>query len=97
MENNSQDTGLIRRRLLISGRVQGVWFRDSCSAEARENGVFGWVRNTPNGAVEAVFEGAPEDVERLIEWSKSGPTHAVVESVEVEIEEHEGLSEFWIK
>jgi len=47
--------------------------------------------------VEAVFEGAPEDVERLIQWSKNGPTHAVVESVEVEIEEHEGLSEFWIK
>ena len=97
MAQNSQESGLIRRRLLISGCVQGVWFRDSCSEQARANGVFGWVRNTPNGAVEAVFEGSPDDVDRLIEWSKTGPTHAVVESVEVEIEEHEGLSAFSIK
>ena len=97
MAQNSQDSGLIRRRLIISGRVQGVWFRDSCSKQAQENAVCGWVRNTSDGGVEAVFEGEPEAVERLIEWSKTGPTHAVVESVEVEIEEHEGLSAFSIR
>lgn len=59
--------------------------------------MFGWVRNTPDDAVEAVFEGAPADVERLIEWSKRGPSQAVVDSVEVAIEEPEGLSAFWIK
>ena len=97
MGNETPESLLIRRRVLISGRVQGVWFRDSCREQAREHRVFGWVRNTPDNAVEAVFEGTRADVERLIEWSKRGPVQAVVESVEVEIEEPEGLNSFWIK
>ena len=97
MSDETANSALIRRRVLISGRVQGVWFRDSCCEQARENRVFGWIRNTPDDAVEAVFEGATADVERLIEWSKRGPSQAVVDSVEVAIEEPEGLSAFWIK
>lgn len=97
MADETANSPLIRRRVLISGRVQGVWFRDSCCEQARERSVFGWVRNTPDDAVEAVFEGALADVEGLIEWSKRGPSQAVVDSVEVEIEEPEGLSAFSIK
>jgi acylphosphatase len=77
---------VVRRHVLVSGRVQGVWFRDTCSRQARAAGVTGWVRNTPDGRVEAVFEGEPEAVEQMVTWCRHGPPRAVVTGVEVKDE-----------
>ena len=79
------------------GRVQGVFFRDSVRQRAQSHGVAGWVTNRSDGAVEAVFEGKPDDVERLVEFAKSGPRHAEVESVDVRDEEPEGLTGFEVR
>ena len=87
---------MIRYRLLISGRVQGVFFRDTCRRVAQQHGVCGWVRNLPDGSVEAVFEGPDEDVRRLLEWSRQGPSSAVVEDVRVQPEPPEGISGFQV-
>jgi acylphosphatase len=84
----------VRRRVVVHGRVQGVFFRDTARREAASHGVGGWVRNTPEGTVEAVFEGAREDVERLIGFAQEGPPAAQVEQVEVFEEEPEGLESF---
>ena len=88
---------MIRYRLLISGRVQGVYFRDACQRRAREHGVSGWVRNLADGRVEAVFEGAAEDVQRLVEWARHGPDLAVVTDVAIEAERPEGLRAFLVR
>lgn len=72
-----------RARVVISGRVQGVWFRESCREEAGANGVAGWVRNRSDGCVEAVLEGPPEAVDRVVAWCRSGPRRARVDDVEV--------------
>jgi acylphosphatase len=88
---------VIRYRLLISGRVQGVFFRDTCRRVAQQHRVCGWVRNLPDGSVEAVFEGADEDVRRLVEWSRRGPSTAVVEDVRVQPEPPEGISGFQVR
>ena len=88
---------MIRYRVLISGRVQGVAYRDSCRRMAQQHGVNGWVRNLPDGSVEAVFEGASEDVGRLVDWSRRGPRFAEVADVRVHAEEPEGISEFQIR
>ena len=72
-----------RVRVVISGRVQGVFFRASCAARARELGVGGSVRNLGDGDVEAVFEGPAEDVEAMVAWCRQGPEHARVYSIEV--------------
>lgn len=85
-----------RRRVVVHGRVQGVWFRGSTLEEARAAGVQGWVRNLADGHVEAVFEGRPEDVERLVEFCRRGPRFASVTRVEAFEEEPEGLREFLI-
>ena len=85
---------MIRRRVLVSGRVQGVFFRDTISGEARARGVGGSIANLDDGRVEAVFEGEPEDVETLIELCRRGPERAAVEDVEVLEEEFEGLEGF---
>jgi acylphosphatase len=69
---------VVRYRVLISGRVQGVFFRDTCHRLAERSGVAGWVRNLPDGRVEAVFEGPDEDVRRLVAWAHSGPRLAEV-------------------
>ena len=74
----------IRRYVVVHGRVQGVWFRESARRRAEELGVAGWVRNRPDGAVEAELEGAVEDVEILVGWFGHGPAAARVERVEVE-------------
>lgn len=87
----------IRRHLWISGRVQGVWFRDSCRREARRLGVSGWVRNTEDRRVEAVLEGPPDAVNELANWCQHGPDHAEVTGVEVTDEEPEGLGGFRIR
>ncbi|HEX3715709.1 MAG TPA: acylphosphatase [Trebonia sp.] len=88
---------MVRRRLLISGRVQGVFFRDTCRRLAGQYGVNGWVRNLADGRVEAVFEGPAEDVARLVEWSRDGPPAAAVEDVRVQAETPEGISGFQIR
>jgi acylphosphatase len=83
-----------RKRVVISGRVQGVFFRDSIRQRAESAGVAGWVRNTPDGTVEAVFEGPAEAVEALVEFSRRGPARAEVAGVDVTEEEPEGISGF---
>jgi acylphosphatase len=77
--------------------VQGVFFRDSTRRLAQRQGVTGWVANRPDGAVEAVFEGEPDAVERLVSFSRQGPRGAQVESVEVTEEEPEGLCGFTVR
>jgi acylphosphatase len=75
--------------LQILGRVQGVWFRESMRREAERLGVAGWVRNRPDGSVEAVAQGAPEAVDALVAWARIGPPQARVERiVETETEGH---------
>lgn len=86
-----------RRRVIVTGRVQNVWFRDSCRTEALARGVSGWVRNRPEGSVEAVFEGSPAAVEAMITWCRTGPPRARVDRVEVIVEPVEGESGFSIR
>ncbi len=69
------------RRLLIHGRVQGVWFRESMRSEAERLGVTGWVRNQPDGTVEAVIQGSDEAINTLLDWARSGPPLASVTRV----------------
>ena len=88
---------MVRYRIVVSGRVQGVFYRASCRQMAQEHGVSGWVRNRPDGTVEAVFEGAPDDVGRLVEWSRRGPRAAEVADVQVVPEPPEGLSGFQVR
>jgi acylphosphatase len=78
------------RRVLVSGRVQGVFFRESCRREATARDVRGWIANREDGAVEAVFEGRRRDVEAVVDWCRSGPARATVTSVEVTEEEPHG-------
>jgi acylphosphatase len=86
----------MRRRVVVHGHVQGVFFRDTTRRLALEHGVGGWVRNTWEGTVEAVFEGAPEDVERLVAFAHRGPHGAAVDRVDVFEEDEEGLTGFSI-
>ena len=88
---------MIRRRVVVYGRVQGVFFRDSTRDEAEGAGVAGWVRNRDDGSVEAVFEGSADAVERLVEWCRSGPRRADVDDVDESDEEPEGLSGFEVR
>jgi acylphosphatase len=88
---------MMRRRVLVTGRVQGVFFRDSTRRTAEGAGVAGWVSNRDDGAVEAVFEGEPAAVERLVDFARRGPSGAEVETAEVTEEEPEGLSGFQIR
>ncbi len=78
----------------MHGFVQGVGFRYAVERAARSRGVAGWVRNRPDGTVEAAFEGEPEDVEALVDFCRKGPRGAEVERVEVALESAEGLSGF---
>ena len=87
----------IRRRVVVNGRVQGVFFRDSTQKEAASQGVAGWVRNRDDGAVEAVFEGDTDAVEALVEFCRSGPSRADVDSVDVTEEQPEGIEGFEVR
>lgn len=87
----------IRRRAVVHGRVQGVFFRDSARERARAHGVSGWVSNRSDGTVEAVLEGPAESVERILRFLETGPPRADVERVEVSEEPPEGLSEFSVR
>jgi acylphosphatase len=88
---------VIRRRVIVRGRVQGVFFRDTTRRRAAAAGVSGWVTNRADGAVEAVFEGDAGAVERMVRFASEGPRGATVEEVEVSEEEPEGLSGFEIR
>lgn len=87
-----------RRRVHVhvSGRVQGVFLRQMAAEEAGALGVAGWIRNLPDGRVEAVFEGPPEAVRRMVEWCRRGTPWSRVEAVEAVEEEPEGLEGFRI-
>jgi acylphosphatase len=88
---------LARRRVVVHGRVQGVFFRDTCRRKAEARGVAGWVSNRSDGAVEAVFEGDSDGVAALVEFCRRGPRGADVDSVDVTSEEPEGLTGFRIR
>ena len=88
---------ITRMHLLVRGRVQGVGFRYTCAAVARSASVRGWIRNLPDGSVEAVAEGARHDVASVVEWCRKGPDGASVFSVQVEEEAPEGLTGFEIR
>lgn len=83
-----------RRRVVVHGQVQGVFFRDTVQRAAEDRGVAGWATNRSDGAVEAVFEGDAEDVDALVEVAREGSRQADVEGVDVTEEEPEGLSGF---
>jgi acylphosphatase len=86
-----------RRRVVVHGDVQGVFFRDSTRDEAERRGVAGWVTNRSDGAVEAVFEGDPDAVAALVDFCRSGPSRASVERVEESEQEPEGLEGFEVR
>jgi acylphosphatase len=88
---------VVRRRLVIHGRVQGVFFRDTLRRVAERDDVSGWARNTREGTVEAVLEGDGDAVERTIAFAQKGPEGASVARVEVRNEEPEGLTGFAIR
>ena len=83
-------TPIIRRKAFISGRVQGVFFRESCRRVAQDNNVSGYAKNLNDGRVEVVLEGAPDAVPRVLDWCQVGPSSAQVERVEVIEEEPRG-------
>jgi acylphosphatase len=85
------------RRVRIEGRVQGVFFRDSCRAEAQTRGVAGWVTNEPDGSVSAHLEGEPAAVAEVVAWCHEGPRHAQVERVEKSEASPEGLTGFEVR
>jgi acylphosphatase len=89
---------MVRARLLISGIVQGVGYRWSCNREARGLGLTGWVRNLPDGRVEAVLQGPREQVERMIKWCYRGPSEAQVSDIAVSYEDAlEDFKDFGIR
>lgn len=87
---------ITRAHVWISGKVQGVGYRLSTQDEAIKLGVKGWVKNLPDGRVEAVLEGEKMAVEEMIQWCHHGPSGAVVQSVKVEGETPEGFPEFQV-
>ncbi len=88
---------MIRRRVIVQGFVQGVFFRDTVRSRALATNVAGWVRNNRDGTVEAVFEGELEAVERLVAFCREGPSGARVDRIEVIAEEPESLSGFQVE
>ena len=86
-----------RRRVIVSGRVQGVFFRDSVRRQAEGRGVAGWVRNNDDGTVEAAFEGNADDVEAIVAFCRTGPESASVDDVKVSDEEPQGEAGFQVR
>jgi acylphosphatase len=80
----------IRARILVSGKVQGVYYRQTTKEVAQRNGLTGWVRNLADGRVEAVFEGDESSVNKTIEWCRSGPPNARVQVVDVSFQDYVG-------
>jgi acylphosphatase len=87
----------VRRRVVVHGHVQGVFFRGTVQREAERRGVAGWVTNRADGAVEAVFEGSPDAVTAMVDFCKSGPRGADVADVEESDEQPEGLAGFEVR
>ena len=87
----------VRRRVIARGRVQGVFFRSATEQEAARAGIDGWVRNLPDGNVEAVFEGDPAAVEALVAYARRGPHYADVTQLEVHEEAPEGERGFRVR
>jgi len=84
--------------LKISGKVQGVFFRDSSRIEARKLNLYGWVKNTTDGTVEILAEGEDKDLKKFVEWCKYGPDHAEVEKVDVKwLDSANQFTDFLIK
>jgi acylphosphatase len=87
-----------RAHVRIAGQVQGVFFRDSTRQKAEELNLAGWVKNLPDGRVEAVFEGPPDEVKKMLRWCEEGPQQATVENVDTDIEDPVGdLSGFEVR
>jgi acylphosphatase len=84
-------------RVVADGRVQGVWFRQSCAEEARAAGVAGWVRNLADGRVEAWLEGRRDAVERVAGWCRTGPPRSRVDAVEIHDEAPAGMAGFSVR
>jgi len=87
----------VRRRVVVHGHVQGVFFRDTARRVAERHGVTGWIRNNPDGTVEAVFEGEPEAVERLVAFCREGPRGARVEAVDIDDQAAQGTRGFAVR
>ncbi|MGK7920431.1 MAG: acylphosphatase [Trichodesmium sp.] len=96
MQEKSKYLGFTHAHVLISGKVQGVGYRFSTLNTAVSLGINGWVKNLPDGRVEAVFEGREEVVEKMINWCYTGPSSAVVQDVLVKYEQVEGFAGFEI-
>jgi acylphosphatase len=94
MQNTTPHPKQVRAHVFISGRVQGVGYRYATVDTATQLGLTGWVRNLPDGRVEAVFEGSSGVVEDMIRWCYQGPPAAMVKDVLVDYEEPEGLRGF---
>jgi acylphosphatase len=88
---------VVRRRVVVHGRVQGVGFRVSLASRARARGVGGWVRNRPDGTVEAVLEGDDDAVRAVVEWCRNGPRGARADAVDVVEEAPEGFASFEVR
>jgi acylphosphatase len=87
-----------RAHVRIAGQVQGVFFRDATRQKAEELNLAGWVKNLPDGRVEAVFEGPPDEVKKMLRWCEEGPQQATVENVDTDIEDPVGdLSGFEVR
>ena len=86
-----------RVRVVVSGRVQGVFFRDETRRRARSLGVAGWVANRPDGSVEAVFDGRRDAVESMVEWCRRGPSGAHVDEVQAAWEDPRGEAGFAVR
>lgn len=97
MSSEQSTTEIVRARVLVSGTVQGVYYRANTRETARTLGVDGWVRNLDDGRVEAVFEGKPRDVEEMVQWCHTGSPAADVEDVDIEYEEPSGITGFSVK
>jgi acylphosphatase len=99
MHAHGEDTAVsvVRRRVVVRGHVQGVFFRDSVRRLADRHGVAGWIANRWDGAVEGVFEGDADAVERLVEFCRNGPRGALVDEVEVSDDEPTGERGFYVR
>jgi acylphosphatase len=91
------ETDRVARAVVVHGRVQGVFFRDSCRLQAEEAGVTGWVSNAPDGSVRALFEGPAAAVDQLVSWVHRGPRAADVVRVDVHEVPPEGLRRFEVR
>ncbi len=86
----TEDTPMVRAHVTITGRVQGVCFRMYTQDQAQRLGVGGWVKNRFDGAVEALFEGRKQDIDRIVQWCREGPPAAMVYDVDLRWEDYTG-------